>query len=127
MLYTKFLLVDSIYPQYGSFESGFMRVMENSSLELLRPDELELLVVGTPDLDFSELEKKVEYEGGYDKHSPVIKHFWNFIKNADKETKERFLKFATGSPKSPIGGLGNLPFKIQRAGPDSHQLPSSHT
>ena len=29
--------------------------------------------------------------------------------------------------KAPIGGLKNLAFKIQRMGPDSNQLPTSHT
>ena len=35
--------------------------------------------------------------------------------------------FVTGSMKAPIGGLGKLNFKLQRAGPDSDQLPTSHT
>jgi ubiquitin-protein ligase E3 A len=57
LLYTKWLLQESIYPQYDAFEQGFMRVMENSSFELLRAEELELLVAGTPDLDFEALRK----------------------------------------------------------------------
>lgn len=127
MLYVKWLLVDSIYAQYEAFERGFMRVMEDSSLDLLRPEDLELLVVGSPELDFEALEKNTEYEGGYNSESAVIRHFWTFVKNASRETQLNLLRFATGSSKAPIGGLGNLAFKIQRAGPDSMQLPSSHT
>lgn len=127
LLYVKWLLVDSIYPQYEAFERGFMRVMEDTSLEILRPEDLELLVVGTPELDFQALEDNAEYEGGYDKDSIVVQNLWKYVKNSDKEKQLMFLKFSTGSSKAPIGGLGCLSFKVQRAGPDSFQLPSSHT
>jgi ubiquitin-protein ligase E3 A/E3 ubiquitin-protein ligase HERC4 len=127
LLYVKWILVDSIYPQYEAFEAGFMKVMENSSLDLLRPEELELLVVGTPELDFEALEKNTKYEGGYDADSDVVKNFWRFVKNAPPDTQLDFLRFATGSTRAPIGGLGEMSFKIQRAGPDSDQLPTSHT
>lgn len=127
MLYVKWLLAESIYPQFDSFESGFMRVMENSSLDLLRPEELELLVVGSPDLDFVALENNTEYEGGYSVDSEVVCNFWRFIGQASKETQLKMLKFTTGSTRAPIGGLGKMYFKIQRAGPDSGNLPTSHT
>jgi hypothetical protein len=57
----------------------------------------------------------------------VIKNIWKWVKSAPEETQLKFLKFSTGSSKAPIGGLGEMPFKIQRAGPDSIQLPTSHT
>jgi ubiquitin-protein ligase E3 A len=126
-LYVKWLLEESIHPQYDAFERGFMKIMEHSTLEFLSPDELELLVVGTRDLDFDALEANTEYDGGYDKDSEVITNFWQFVKSSDTETQLKLLKFATGSSKAPIGGLGKLRFKIQRAGPDSMQLPTSHT
>jgi len=128
VLYVQWLLETSIYPQYEAFERGFLRVMGNSTcFEMLSPEELELLVVGTPELDFEALEKNTEYEGGYSAESAVVRNFWRFVKNASPDAQVQFLKFTTGSPKAPIGGLGNLSFKIQRAGPDSMQLPTSHT
>ncbi|KAG7370642.1 HECT-domain ubiquitin-transferase [Nitzschia inconspicua] len=127
MLYVKWLLVDSIETQYAEFERGFMQVMEGSSLDLLRPKELELLVVGTPDLDFTALEETAKYEGGFDRNDPVINNLWHWVQSASRETQLKFLKFCTGSNKAPIGGLGKLPFLVQRAGPDSMQLPTAHT
>jgi len=127
MLYVKWLLVDSIESQYGEFERGFMKVMENSSLEILLAEELELLVTGTPELDFYALEKASDYEGGYDKDSPVVTNVWKWVQSASLSTQESFLKFCTGSSKAPIGGLSEMPFKIQRAGADSMQLPTAHT
>merc|ERR1712238_51759 len=126
MLYVKWLLVDSIESQYGEFERGFMKVMEYSSLEILLAEELELLVTGTPELDFYALEKASEYEGGYEKDSPVVANVWKWIQSASLSTQESFLKFCTGSSKAPIGGLSEMPFKIRRAGADSMQLPTAH-
>lgn len=31
------------------------------------------------------------------------------------------------SDRAPLGGLGDLPFTVQREGPDSENVPSSHT
>lgn len=127
MLYVRWLLVDYVYPQFQSFEEGFMKVMENSTLELFRPEELELFVEGTPELDFAALEKNTEYEGGYSSDSPVVQNFWRFVQTAPREAQLNLLKFCTGTTKAPIGGLGAMRFKIQRSGPDSTQLPTSHT
>ena len=99
MLYVKWLLVDSIGPQYDEFERGFMTVMEDSSLEILLAEELELLVTGTPELDFYALEKSSTYEGGYDTDSTVVKNIWKWIQSASLTTQESFLKFCTGSSK----------------------------
>jgi len=125
--YVRWLLVDSIHQQWDAFEKGVMTVMESASLDLFLPEELELLVVGSPDLDFDALEGNTKYEGGYTKDSETVVNFWKFVKNADRITQIHLLKFATASTKAPIGGLGKFPFIIQRAGPDSHQLPTSHT
>ena len=128
LLYVKWILVDSILPQWQAFRKGFDVVMDGSSYgDLFTPAELELLVVGTPELDFCALEANATYEGGYDKDSAVVQNLWSFVKNADQETQKHFLKFTTGTSQAPIGGLGAMDFKIQRAGPDSPQLPTSHT
>jgi ubiquitin-protein ligase E3 A len=127
LLYVRWLLVDSIQPQYESFESGFMKVMEGSSLDLLDPLELELFVVGTQTLDFEALEQRAEYEGGFDRDTPVVCNLWKYLQSASREEQLMFLKFTTGSSKAPIGGLGAMPFKVQRAGPDGIMLPTAHT
>ena len=125
-LYVKWLLEESIHPQYDGFERGFMKVMEHSTLDFMSPEELRLLVVGSTDLDFSALENNTTYEG-YEKDSPVVQHLWSFIKSSPEETKIQFLKFSTGASTAPIGGLGHLPFKVQKNGGDSMKLPTSHT
>jgi len=130
MLYVNWLLVDSIQLQYYmELERGFPQIMEGSSLDLLRPEELELIVVGTPELDFAALQETTQYDGGFHKDSPVVRNIWQFVHESPspRETQWKFLRFSTGTTKAPIGGLGTLPFKFQRAGPDSMLLPTSHT
>jgi alpha-tubulin suppressor-like RCC1 family protein len=98
-LYVKWLLVDSIAAQYDEFERGFNQVMKDSSLDIFLAEELELLVAGTPELDFSALELSAKYEGGFDKDSAVVKNIWKWIQSASLSTQEKFLKFCTGSNK----------------------------
>lgn len=126
-LYVKWMLVDSVQKQWDAFEKGFWRVMGNSSLFLFRPDELELLVVGSPDLDFDALEQHTTYEGTYNKDTDCVVNFWLFVKSADRETQIKLLKFVTGTGSAPIGGLSELSFVIQSAGGKSDHLPTSHT
>ena len=99
MLYVKWLLVDSIASQYDEFERGFNQVMEDSSLDIFLAEELELLVTGTPELDFFALEQSSEYEGGFDKDSAVVRNIWKWIQSASLPSQEKFLKFCTGSSK----------------------------
>ena len=96
------------------------------------------LQVGQPHYDFKQLEASVTYEGGsgaeqdtnrhtWDSTHPIIQNFWSIIHSLTLEQKQKFLLFVTGSSKSPIGGLAKLGMKIQRMGPDSELLPTSHT
>lgn len=128
---TQYLLHDSVEQQFAQLKSGFFKVVGSSILlECMRPDELELLMVGSQQLDFQALETRCEYigEANWNKDHPTVKYFWEVVHNTlDFEEKQKLLEFVTGSSRAPIGGLGNLGLKIQRAGPDSDNLPTSHT
>jgi len=126
-MFVHWYLVDSVASQYREFAHGFARVMQGASVFLLRPEELKLLVVGEDVLDFHELDRAATYEGGYTRDTPAVGWFWEVVHAMDEEEQKRLLAFTTGSSRAPIGGLGNQPFIIQRAGPDSAMLPSSHT
>merc|ERR1711998_320015 len=127
-LYIHWLLNDSVQQQFDAFERGFRRVFaSDATLSILSPRDLELLVAGTPDLDFRDLEEVAVYEAGFTKDHPTIRAFWEVVHGFEPEAQRQLLMFTTGSIKAPIGGLSKLPFKIQRAGPDSDNLPTSHT
>ena len=126
-LYGDFILNESCKLQFNAFKRGFMLLCEGPVLRLLRPHELEVLVVGTPHLDFKALQANAKYEGGYGPQSQAVVWLWTVIGEMSLEDKKLFLKFVTGSDRAPIGGLGKLTILVQRAGPDSNRLPTSHT
>ena len=66
------MLNRQIESEFQSFKEGFSLVCTNSSIGMFRPEELELLVCGEPNLDFAELERHTVYDG-YSKDSQTIK------------------------------------------------------
>lgn len=96
-LYADFLLSASIEKQFKAFKKGFNMVTDESPLNLLfRPEEVELLVCGSKNFDFNELEKSTEYEGGYSSDTGIIKHFWSIVHGLSLELKRKLLQFTTG-------------------------------
>lgn len=96
-LYADFLLSQSIEKQFKAFKKGFRMVTDESPLNLLfRPEEVELLVCGSKNFDFNELEKSTEYEGGYSSNTEIIKHFWTIVHGLSLESKRKLLQFTTG-------------------------------
>ncbi|KAK3813070.1 MAG: hypothetical protein J3Q66DRAFT_42246 [Benniella sp.] len=125
--YLKFYFTTSVAKQFNAFSDGFHLVTLGSAIQLFRPEEVEQLICGSPDLDFNALEKITQYEGGFHAKSRIIRWFWEIVHAYDEKHKKRLLFFATGSDRVPIGGLGHLTFTISKNGPDSMRLPTSHT
>lgn len=96
-------------------------------MELYRYEELELLICGLPHLDFEELEKVATYDGGYSSQHPTVRRFWTVLHSLSLPEKKSFLSFVTGCDRAPVGGLSKLRILIQRSGPDTDRLPTSHT
>ncbi|XP_058055109.1 ubiquitin-protein ligase E3A [Anopheles bellator] len=127
-LYSDFLLNQSVEKQFHAFRRGFQMVTDESPLHLLfRPEEVELIVCGSKEFDFNELEKSTEYEAGFTADSQTIKDFWTIVHGLSVEAKRKLLQFTTGSDRVPVGGLSRLKLVIARNGPDCDRLPTSHT
>lgn len=118
----QWLLSDSVREPFERLRRGFVRVLDVASTQLCTSDDLELLMVGQPHLDFAELERHTEYVGETDwgPANPAVRGFWEAVHALELEDKQRLLLFVTGSKKAPIGGLKNLGMKIQRMGPHSN-------
>nr|CAB3267458.1 ubiquitin-protein ligase E3A-like [Phallusia mammillata] len=127
-MYSDWLLNTSIAGQFNAFLSGFDLVVNGSPLKyLFLYDELELLIRGSEDYNFDELEESTEYDGGFTKDSPTVKAFWSVVHELDEADKRKLLQFTTGSDRAPVGGLSKLRMIIARHGPDSFRLPTAHT
>lgn len=126
--YADFLLNSSVKKQFEAFKRGFDIVTNDSLLKtLFRPVELELLVCGSQVFDVQELEATTEYDGGYEKDSPVIRNFWEVVHSMSHEELKQLLNFTTGSDRVPVGGLAKLKLTIAKNGEDSDRLPTAHT
>ena len=126
-LYINHYLTASIQRQFKAFEDGFFFTCSRYILSIFRAEEVDLLLCGSNDLDFHELENSTEYFNGYNKNTPVIRYFWEVVHDLPLPLKKKLLFFATGSDRAPISGLSRLQFKIQRSGPHSENLLVAHT
>jgi hypothetical protein len=126
--YVDNVLHTSVERQFRAFQDGFNVVCGRRIMELFHPEELELLICGSPELDFNALEMNTNYHDGYSKSSTVICWFWEIVhRDFSEEDRKKLLFFVTGSDRAPIKGLSGLDFGLYRNGPDSDRLPTSHT
>ncbi|KAM9188309.1 putative E3 ubiquitin-protein ligase HECTD2 isoform 3-T3 [Mergus octosetaceus] len=125
-LYVDFLLNKSIYKQFAAFYYGFHSVCASYALLLLRPEEVEILVCGSPELDMSALQRSTQYEG-YQKTDLTIRYFWDVVLGFSLDLQKKLLHFATGSDRVPVGGMADLNFKISKSETSTNWLPVAHT
>lgn len=124
--YIHFILVKSIEKQFLSFRRGFELACRAPSYKLLGPEELDILVSGEEVMDWGALQRCATYTDGYTKSSRAVRWFWDIFSKLSNSDKLKFLKFATGTDRAPLGGLGNVKLVLQR-GADPNRLPVSHT
>ncbi len=129
--YADWFLRTSVERQFAAFAAGFHAVAAAgpppSALSLLRPEELEALLCGAPDIDFAALEAGAQYGEGLWAGAPTARAFWRVAHALADEDKKRLLAFVTASDRVPIGGLGALPFRLVRNGAGDERLPTAHT
>jgi len=124
--HARYLLETGIKPQFDAFQRGFLQLCDGPAFSLLRPCELQELVCGTPHLDFAALQANTQYDG-FQPDDVTVTHFWEVVHGFSASEKSALLSFATGCDRAPVGGLSKLQFVLQRAGPDSMDLPHAHT
>jgi len=111
--YVDWFLNQSIMPQFKAFYLGFHSVTESNVLLLFRPEEIDMLVCGSPDFDMTELEKVTTYDG-YTHNDKTIKNFWELVLKLPPKHQRRLLLFVTGSDRVPVGGMREMTFKISK-------------
>ena len=124
--YINFMLVKSIESHFEAFRRGFELSCKSPSYRLLDPAEIDILVSGEEILDWDALKRGAIYKDGYSRKSRAVRWFWEIFDSFTTQQKLMFLKFATGTDRAPVGGLGNMKLVIQR-GADYERLPISHT
>lgn len=59
--------------------------------------------------------------------SLYFRNFWEVLESLSDELKKKFLLFTTGSDRVPVGGMGEMTFKITRISNKPENLPEAHT
>lgn len=126
-LYLDWKFNKSIENFFIPFYKGFYKVADKTIFEIIESDDLELIICGTQNLNFKDLEEGSVVTDGYTKDSQTIKDFWEIVHEFDIILKKKFLFFLSGCDRAPIKGLGSLRMIIGKHGPDSDKLPCAHT
>lgn len=126
-LYVDFILNTSVQRCFAAFAEGFYKVCTSKVLDLFHAQELMILVVGSENYDWNELEKTAEYKNEYHRNHPTIRMFWRVFHRLDYEEKKKFLLFLTGSDRIPIMGMSQIKLVFQPMKVGDDYLPVAHT
>ncbi len=122
-----------------SFLQGFRDLIPVNWIRMFNPKELQLLIGGEDRvIDIANMKANVGYAGGFAESQPYIQEFWRFIGDMSSEQQQKFLKFVTSCPRSPLLGFealnprfGILKIPTHDQGDDpsavSEKLPSAAT
>lgn len=125
--YVDYVFNRAVAPLFQCFYAGFHKVCGGKVLELFQPNELQAMVIGNTNYDWTELEKSTEYKGEFWAEHPTIRLFWEAFHELPLDKKKQFLLFLTGSDRIPILGMKSLKLVIQPTGGGEHYLPVAHT
>uniref|UniRef100_A0A914V3A1 HECT-type E3 ubiquitin transferase n=1 Tax=Plectus sambesii TaxID=2011161 RepID=A0A914V3A1_9BILA len=112
-LYVDWYINRALERQFKAFYLGFHSVCSSNLLLLLRPEEIELLVCGSPHFDLSELRNVTVYDG-FKPSDPTVRHFWDLVLKLPEKHQKRLLGFVTGTDRIPAGGMKEMTFKITK-------------
>jgi E3 ubiquitin-protein ligase TRIP12 len=90
---------------------GFDAVLPDFPRTLFADDELEQMLCGTESdglWDVQSLFECVRLDHGYTAASPVVRYLFEALCELSRDEQRLFLKFLTGSPRLPLGGLRAL-------------------
>jgi len=102
-------LADGVKAQVAAFRSGFSTVFPISRLAAFSPDELDVLLNGSRERwEVATIVEYLKFDHGYTRSSRAVGFLLEVICEFNDATLATFLKFVTGSPRLPVGGLARL-------------------
>ncbi|KAI5073229.1 hypothetical protein GOP47_0011242 [Adiantum capillus-veneris] len=102
-----------IAPQLDAFRSGFNEVFQMLSLQIFNEEELDYLLCGCKEVWTADtLVEHIKFDHGYTASSPPIRNLLEIMGEFTPEQQRAFLRFVTGAPRLPSGGLAALNPKL---------------
>ncbi|KAL3086117.1 hypothetical protein niasHS_009687 [Heterodera schachtii] len=129
----KWRTVRGVQAQSAALFRGLYEVVDKEYLRIFEPQQLELVLSGSVEIDISDWRANSEYRGGYHATHVIIQWFWECVLAMCNADRLRLLQFATGSSSVPYEGFralrgsdGPKRFCIERWG-EGESLPRAHT
>ena len=102
-------LRDGVQAQVAAFRRGFSDVLPTHHLRAFAPEELDLLFNGSRDQwDREPVMEALKFDHGFTRSSRAISYLLDTMCEFTDAERRQFLKFVTGSPRLPVGGLARL-------------------
>ncbi|KAL4436702.1 hypothetical protein ABPG75_003841 [Micractinium tetrahymenae] len=95
--------------QVEAFRSGFEAIFPLDCLAAFYEDEIEIMLCGTGEAWTPEyLAEVIKFDHGYTAQSQPVRALLDVLCELDAVEQRRFLRFVTGTPRLPPGGLAAL-------------------
>jgi len=102
-------LNEGVLAQVSAFRTGFSTVFPVQKLCAFTPEELDVLLNGSREKwEVSTLIEHLKFDHGYMRSSRAVGFLLEVLCEFNDTTLATFLKFVTGSPRLPVGGLARL-------------------
>eukprot|EP00898_Chlorokybus_atmophyticus_P003350 jgi/Chlat1/4015/Chrsp26S04084 len=102
-----------IAEQLDAFTAGFNQVFALKSLQVFSAEELEAILCGSGEQwTVESLAENIKFDHGYNSNSPPIRQLMEILSEFTPEEQRHFLRFVTGAPRLPPGGLAGLAPKL---------------
>lgn len=118
----------------AAFLKGLHALIPRAWVEMFNDRELQELIGGAEGgaaLDLKDLQRYVQYAGGYSEDHPVIRSLWEAVGSFTPAQQADLLRFVTSCPRPPLLGFAYLepPLCIQMAGGEESigRLPTAAT
>ena len=108
-LVVAFSVGSGVAKQVGALRSAFDAIVPLDALSFFRPAELEQMMCGdSAPWALEELWESTKADHGYTPTSPCVGWLLECMAEFDADQRATFLRFVTGSPRLPLGGIGAL-------------------
>jgi other hect domain ubiquitin protein ligase E3 len=106
-----------------AIKRGISKIIPSSILNIVTSKELEIWICGKNNIDIDLLKRHTTFGGQqndlYNKNSPVIEMFWQFLSSCREDEKQKFIKFCWGQERIPANDedfkRNNVRFMIKPA------------
>eukprot|EP00743_Colponemidia_sp_Colp-15_P006342 GILK01006824.1.p1 GENE.GILK01006824.1~~GILK01006824.1.p1 ORF type:complete len:883 (+),score=185.43 GILK01006824.1:242-2650(+) len=124
-----FHTLTSAHLQAEAFQKGFNKIFPLTFLRAFLEEEMEPLICGYGEQwDQDLILDSIKCDHGYSSASKTVQNLVQFMSNMTNDERRMFLKFVTGSPRLPFGGLRTLqpPLTVVRKDAEAPLSPDDY-